>query len=481
MATLYVNGSTGDDTRSYATAQNSATPWLTIGRAVWGNANRSIPSTVNAAQTGDIVMVAAGSYSSSLDNSTESYGAGEYTVLWNPVNPGVTIQASGAVTLTAANWGSPLIGAEQIDNITWLGDFRIDEATSPRVAAISITSIHDCDGCTIDGATVDGNDGADADNHTGCFVASATNYTIRNCTIFAVHNEGWQTPGGNQRMNSAGILVYGSRGGIMEHNHIYDCGAAIFMKAIGTVTGYGPDDDTTQYIRYNDIHECHYGIVGHRHVHTTSTAYVLVYCNTIWGNPVGSAVSSVGSGLCLLLWGENDGPSNYRFFNNTIHDITNGFYLRASSPLTTNANCLFQNNIISEVDEYAIYSDYAGDNFTAAKLLLDRNFYHSYGTNFVLDGATARSFSGFKTQHPDQDINSLNGTSPLFVNGAGRDYHLQGGSTALTAGRVVHSIGGTNGAIIPVGAYITGSEIIGVQSTGADTTPPAIPTGVLVQ
>jgi hypothetical protein len=461
MATLYVNAATGDDNRSYATVQNSGTPWATIGRAVWGHAVRSTPNQSVAAQSGDTVVVAAGSYSSVLDNSGQSFGAGEYTVLWNPVNPGVTVQASGAVVLEAPDWGGPLIGADAIDGITWIGDFRIDEATSPRTVSISSTAIHNCDGCVLDGVVVDGNDGTDADNHTGCFVASATNYTIRNCTIFSVHNEGWQTPGGNQRMNSAGILVYGSRGGLMEHNRIYDCGAGIFMKAIGDVTAYGPDDDTTQYIRYNDIYECHYGVVGHRHVHTTSTAYVLVYGNTVWGNPVGSFVSSVGNGLCLLLWGENDGPSNYRFFNNTIHDIEVGFYLRANSPLTTDANCLFQNNIVSEVDTYAIYSEYTGDNFTAAKLLLDRNFYHSYGTNFVLDGATARSFGGFKTQHPDQDVNSLDGTSPLFVDGAGRDYRLQGGSTALTAGRVVHSIGGTNGDTIPAGAYITGTEVIG--------------------
>lgn len=39
-ATLYVCGTGGDDSRSYATAQSSGTPWATLGRAAWGSTNR---------------------------------------------------------------------------------------------------------------------------------------------------------------------------------------------------------------------------------------------------------------------------------------------------------------------------------------------------------------------------------------------------------------------------------------------------------
>ena len=49
---LYVDASTGDDSVSYA--QNDASnPWATLGRAVWGNANRSNPNSSQAAQAGD--------------------------------------------------------------------------------------------------------------------------------------------------------------------------------------------------------------------------------------------------------------------------------------------------------------------------------------------------------------------------------------------------------------------------------------------
>ena len=45
------------------------------------------------------------------------------------------------------------------------------------------------------------------------------------------------------------------------------------------------------------------------------------------------------------------------------------------------------------------------------------------------------------------------------VNAAGGNFHLDTGSPAETLGRVVGSIGGTNGDT--AGAYITGSETIG--------------------
>lgn len=50
MATVYLSP-TGDDSRSYATAQNSATPWATLGKVN------------SSATTGDTVEMAAGTYS----------------------------------------------------------------------------------------------------------------------------------------------------------------------------------------------------------------------------------------------------------------------------------------------------------------------------------------------------------------------------------------------------------------------------------
>ncbi len=59
---LYVNGATGSDVTTYA-SNDAAHPWATLGRALWGNANKSTPNSGQAAQAGDIVLVSAGTYS----------------------------------------------------------------------------------------------------------------------------------------------------------------------------------------------------------------------------------------------------------------------------------------------------------------------------------------------------------------------------------------------------------------------------------
>jgi len=72
------------------------------------------------------------------------------------------------------------------------------------------------------------------------------------------------------------------------------------------------------------------------------------------------------------------------------------------------------------------------------------------------------------------DSHSLN-NDPLFVNRTIHDYHLQAGSPAKNAGRVS---GTGDGAVISMGAYSTGTEVIGPISAG---NPPAAPTGLTVQ
>src|SRR5262245_57259652 len=94
---LYVNGTTGNDSTSYA-ANSAASPWRTIGRAAWGSTSRTAPVTAEAARAGDTVNVAAGTYVTT--------GTGErYGIAYNPVNSGtstspIVFAATGVVTLT---------------------------------------------------------------------------------------------------------------------------------------------------------------------------------------------------------------------------------------------------------------------------------------------------------------------------------------------------------------------------------------------
>ena len=76
MATLYVNGATGNDSTTYSN-NDSANPWATIGRAAWGSTDRSDPNSEEAAAAGDTVLVAAGTYNASAA-SGETIPAGAY-------------------------------------------------------------------------------------------------------------------------------------------------------------------------------------------------------------------------------------------------------------------------------------------------------------------------------------------------------------------------------------------------------------------
>src|SRR3989344_5436495 len=131
---LYVNKGgppSGSDNASYA-ANDAAHPWCSLLRATWGNTNRMGNSTpAQAAQAGDTVYVTAGTYQSTSRRGREAF--------YSPANSGsvgsrIVFQAVGTVTLTTTdapavspyNTGSPIIGSEGQDYITWDG-FTINQ------------------------------------------------------------------------------------------------------------------------------------------------------------------------------------------------------------------------------------------------------------------------------------------------------------------------------------------------------------------
>lgn len=98
MATVYLNAATGNDSNTYAQAQNPATPWLT-------------PGKVNtSATTGDSVVMAAGTYTfASVTFSTKSFTWTGSTIFTNNL-PTTILDGGGA----AATWtGQP----QTINNI----------------------------------------------------------------------------------------------------------------------------------------------------------------------------------------------------------------------------------------------------------------------------------------------------------------------------------------------------------------------------
>lgn len=452
--TLYVNGTTGNDATSYL-ANGENTPWRTIGRAAWGSINRSSPNASEAARAGDTVLIAAGTYSvagSGLRNDPA----------YNPANSGtaaspIIFQAQGVVTLTLSSSNGSVIGAYLKNYIFWKG-FTINEANAPSHADTGSVTFWDVTGGGAESLVLDGNgDPGFGDNHTGIRIERTTGIVIRNNRI-----RNYRTSVVNA-YNGAGIQNYDSDDILVEYNDISNCGSGIFWKIIGrNIASNAPDT-----IRYNYLHDNMTGFVDNHHDHLGNPNVHLIFSQNVITN-------STLAGIRLI--GLATGPTNARIVNNTLHGNANGIYFSGQVILAGN-NGLIQNNLITTTQSRVIQNESGTINFNLDRFQFVRNWYYNY-LDFLWDVSSTRTLTSFQSTYSGQDLNSTDSTNPQYVDASSGNFRLQAGSPALTAGRVVHSIGGTNGATIPVGAYITGNETIGFNASlsgggsNPDITPP---------
>src|SRR3989338_5910098 len=241
--TLYVDGAAGDDAAPWA-ANGPSNPWRTVGRAAWGSANRAAPNGAEAAQAGDVVSIATGTYASALNT-----GTGRYDILYNPANNGaagdpITFRAEGTVAIQAPSLNGPAIGASGRNYIHWTGPFWIDETYIRTAPDTGPVVLHANTGSGVDGATIHGAGAIWADNHVGVRIDSCNGCFARDNTIS--HFESAQSPASQ---NGACIMMYDSQYIIIEHNDISDCGSGVFVK--GEHAGEIQQRIT---IRFNDIH-----------------------------------------------------------------------------------------------------------------------------------------------------------------------------------------------------------------------------------
>ena len=242
---LYVDASTGSDSVSYA--QNDVNnPWATVGRAVWGSSNRNSPSSSEAAQAGDTVLVNAGTY------NTDAVTNSRYTPIYNPVNSGrsgapITIRAVGTVHLQSNNSSGtqPIVGTLDREYIIWDG-FTVDERSVPTRADTGPVVIWNSSNILMENMHVLGVIRNWGDNHNGIRIENSNNIVVRNCRV-----EGFnESHGGN-------ITTYNVSHLLLEHNDLSDADDGIFIK------GNNPGPVT---IRYNYVHNTKnaimFGIIG---------------------------------------------------------------------------------------------------------------------------------------------------------------------------------------------------------------------------
>jgi len=426
---LYVNASIGSDATTYAN-NSSSTPWATITRAVYGSSNRGTPNASEAADAGDTVFVIAGTY---VTTGTDS----RWTPAYNSVNSGtagnlIVYYAQGTVILQLSSITSPVFGASGVDYIEWNG-FTVDEANALSHADTGPVVLHDTEYSRIVGCFIDGNgDAGQNDNHCGIRVEYGDNCYMSNNTIHDVYTSGVNGA------NGAGIMFYYSDDDTIENNLIYNCGALIFIK------GY---DNDRVVIRYNWMYN------------GTSVGIALGGCynGLIYQNIVMNSYQS------LRLWDYGTGtqPSGNTIYNNVFFNGTVGsFDLRVSTTLTNTS----YNNIFYD-SPYIYYSEQVN---TPADLSSDYNSYYTYPTAFA--GLTGGSQAVYLTitqwrSNFSLDANSIT-EDPTFVSTSGdsaEGFKLQVGSPAI----------GTGQGSINMGAYITGSETIGLGEASEPPEPPA--------
>jgi hypothetical protein len=169
--------------------------------------------------------------------------------------------------------------------------------------------------------------------------------------------------------------------------------------------------------------------------------------------------------------------TNVDFCYNLLYNMS----VMAFQPAENISNVRYYNNVI--------YNSYSGVNnwyavggfqmvnnvflgvtwpmcFEAGSGTFDSNYndYYQY-TGFRVDNRNIGGLSAWKAR--GFDANSIE-VSPMFVDAAGLDFHLQGGSGISSAGidRQDYDGDGNTTESIPMGMYVTGQEVIGRKVQG---------------
>ena len=458
--TLYVDANSGSDSTTYAD-NGSAAPWATIGRAAWGSSSRSSPNASQAAQAGDTVIVRAGTYTTTGTVSRQ-------TPAYNPANSGtagnpITFQAEGAVTLRYSSGIGPVIGAFQRNYITWRG-FRLDEALTPAASDTGPVVLWEATGGVIEYCEIDGNGAsfASGELHNGVRINAGGGHTVRHNYIHDFRNTG-------SGSNASAILVDHSAGGVIEHNEIANSDGVFFIKRNYNAPG-------RWIVRYNYGHDSWMGI---RADQLTRSAANPAHGVDIYQNLLVNIQESA------FMTHHYEGSNSYyiRIVNNTVKNCGSAFH---GSALSANAGHVFQNNIVVGCPLGFRSAGYA-DAWTNSTLDARHNMYRSMtgAAMFQYDtsGQNTLSFAAWQALGHDSASPASRVADPLFVNDTGGNYRLQAASPARNAGvdRLDLNANGSTSDLVPLGAYITGSEIIGRDADGSTTPTPEPPSNVTAE
>lgn len=457
---LYVNDSTGTDTTTYA-ANDSGTPWKTIGRAAWGSTNRAAPNSSEAAQAGDTVNVAAGTYDASTAVGLR------YDPIYNPVNEGtsgnpITFLASGVVTLTSSTGGNgePLIGSLQKDYIIWDG-FTLNEAninTAPDTGPVVIWSSANC---TIRNNIITGTYYAWNDNHNGIRCEWSTDTAIFNNVISKFR----YYANSNDSKNCAAIMFYDTTRANVYNNTIHDCGSGISVKVGNT----GPFN-----IYKNLIYNCGVDGLYIQQLAYDSSTNSKVYQNLIYDMRNGIEIHSYTSAY---------GPDNIDIVNNTIDntsDTQGGLYFK---DVTYVENLRYYNNIVSNNNRSISAETITNADFGTDTASFEHNHYYNSTVVHARTADGTYNLANWKSTF-NNDQATGNGrageeSDPQYTDISNDDYTLTSGANPENGGVDILDLDGDSSTTDAIhrGCYISGTETIGATVTPALYSGISMPSG----
>lgn len=422
-----------------------------------------LPTALAGAAAGTIIGVLPGTYTGTTANDrwvpTWSIAASGTSL--NPIR----IVAKYAAAIYGTNLsemrsgtttdgvGSPAFGVNGYDYQEWIG-FYVDESNSATHADTGPAVLTGTTGSKILLSHVYGKAAyTPADNHTGIRIEGTYGCSVTDNKI-----HGFYCSVVNP-INGTGIETYKNGNLTIRNNTIYDCGAGIHLKADGddaASSGDTPDAFKGWFvITQNFVHDvlkagvvCGRSYSGYDRQITQNILHV---------------INNVDDGAPLTTWSyPPDEPRRLKIQNNTMYGsgaLVSGIFLNGQ----LEASCQFYNNIV--VGQYrAIYQE-GTTTFNTSLWEAEHNCYYGYGTFGTILGSNIAMASYQSTYSMDSVSPVAINSDPLFTNAGALDFTLQAGSPCRNFGRdLLNLSGGGSLSTIHAGAYISGTETIGVRS-----------------
>lgn len=461
---LHVNNS-GSPVCSDMTAKarnTAATPWCSIHRAVKGATFGGANNSKEAAASGDTVLITCGVYEADAKDEV-------FYVALNPVNSGlpdmpIRLQSKNATAScirvrrrAGTGPGGSIIGSVQRSYVQWSGfdlresDWEFAASTSYQNGLVLFHGDPLIYGGVIEDSSIRGAPAGDrsGDNYTGIRVHGAS-ATIRNNTV--------STFGRSGHNNTCSTWYFGASM-LVEHNRFERCGVGLYVKNNAMLSA----GESQHVIRYNWFEPNSTGIYLFENTNGTTANPVMVYQNVIWG----------GDENCIhSLWiSTMQDAKHAKVFNNTcVGQDQSCFFVGGRPP--PGAAFEMWNNIC--VGQNAIVLGAAGataQDLLTSQIQWEHNVYFGFRVLAEWAGLGAISANAWRTRFRQDSVSpAAVMVDPLFVDSRAGNFRLSIRSPARMQGRAKLGVGGVDGASIPAGAYIVGTETIG-PFRGAEKSP----------